>query len=202
VPEAAGDATPFAVATWRSIDELAALVGAYSWLEHRLFVLTGGWAARRGNGDVPDPIAAEYRVWCAAASRRHGSLAGRWAERLPLRAGIDAAALVTPPEESLVAAFDELAASDVQPGFGVLVEIVLPWVGGLYAFHLERANPASEAPVMEVLVEARRAVEGETWAGQSLLQRLPGDVKPSRHLGEVAKRAFATAGIFPAVRPS
>jgi hypothetical protein len=119
-----------------------------------------------------------------------------------VRAGSDAAALVTPPEESLVAAFDELAASDVQPGFGVLVETILPWVGGLYASHLERANPASEAPVMEVLVEARRAVEGETWGGQSLLQQLLGDVKPSRHLGEVAKRAFAAAGIFPAVRPS
>jgi hypothetical protein len=202
VPEAAGDAAPFALATWRSIDELAALVGAYCWLELRLFELTGGWAARQGDGDGPDAIAAERRVWCAGASRRHGSLAGRWAERLPVRAGMDLAALVTPPEESLVVAFDGMAASDVQPGFGVLVETVLPWVGGLYASHLEQANPASEAPVIEVLVEARRAVEGEARDGQSLLQRLPAGVKPSPHLGEVAKRAFAASGIFPAVRPS
>jgi hypothetical protein len=190
VPEAAGDAAPFAVATWRSIDELAALVGAYCWLEHRLFELTGGWAARRSDGDGPEAITAECRVWCAAASRRHGSLAGRWAERLPVRAGIDAAALVTPPEKPLAAAFEELGASDVRPGLCVLVETVLPWVGGLYASHLERANPASEAPVMEVLVEGRRAVAGETWGGQSLLQRLPGGMKPSGHLREVAERAF------------
>jgi hypothetical protein len=190
VAEAAGDAAPFAVAKWRSIDELAALVGAYCWLEHRLFELTGGWAARRGDGDGPDASVAECRVWCAAASRRHGSLAGHWAERLPVRAGVDAAALVNPPGEPMVAAFEELAASDIRAGFGVLVETVLPWVGGLYASHLERANPASEAPVMEVLVEARRAFDGETWGAQSLLQRLPRVVKPSRHLRGVAERAF------------
>jgi len=40
VPEtAAGEARG-----WRTIDELGALVGAYCWLEHRIFEVTGAWA--------------------------------------------------------------------------------------------------------------------------------------------------------------
>ena len=204
MPEHLGRVTPTALAAWRDIDELGALVGAYCWLEQRLFELTGRWATAPGDRDGSEAIAiaAECRVWCAAASRRHGSLAGRWAERLPVRAGVDPAALVTPPEGPVAAALEELAASHMKPGFGVLVETVLPWVGGLYVSHLGRANSASEAPVMEVLVEGRRAAAGEIRSGRSLLQRLPGGMKPSRHLREVAERAFAGSAVLPAVRPS
>ena len=39
-----------AVATraWRGIDELAGLVGAYSWVENRIFGLSGAWASGPG----------------------------------------------------------------------------------------------------------------------------------------------------------
>ena len=85
-------------AGWRGIDELAALVGHYGWLEARLFELTGRWAtAPAGDGAAPDGRADELRVWCAAASRRHGELAAHWAQRLPVRAGVDAGALVVAP---------------------------------------------------------------------------------------------------------
>jgi hypothetical protein len=147
-------------------------------------------------------VVAECRVWCAASSRRHGSLAGRWAEHLPVRAGVDAAALVIAPDGPLAPALEELAATKAVGGFGLLAETVLPWLGGVYDSHLGRASPVSEAPVREVLVEARHAAVGEIRGGQSLLQRLPAAVQPSRHVRTAFERAFVGSGILPAVRSS
>ncbi len=202
MPEAADHISPSAVATWRSIDELAELVGVYCWLEHRIFELTGAWASGPEGGGPPLGPEAERRVWCAAASRRHGALAGRWADHLPVRAGVDPAALVTAPVGPLAAAIEELAASDPTDAFGVLVETFLPWVGGVYASHQGRASVVREAPVLEVLVEARRAAAAEARSGRSLLGRLAEGRKPSRHLEECLKRAFTGSRVFPAVRPS
>jgi hypothetical protein len=187
---------------WRTIGELAGVVGAYSWLEHRLFALSGEWATEPGPTDEGE---AELRVWCAALARRRGELAGRWAERLPVRAGVDVTALIVPPErpEGLADALDELAATKERAvGVGALVETVLPWVGGVYSSHLLAASPVSEASVMEVLVVARREGSAAIRGGQSLLQRLSGDGKPSRHLGTTLERAFDGSSVFPAVWPS
>jgi hypothetical protein len=186
---------------WRTIDELAALVGAYCWLEHRIFEVTGSWATSPG---PVDQDVAELQVWSAATSRRHGALAGRWADHLPARAGVDPGALVTAPDEpeGLAEAFAELVATkELAVGVAALVETVLPWVGGVYGSHLTVANPVSEAPVMEVLVEARRVGSAEIQGGRSLLGRLSEARTPSGHLGEPFKRALATKGVSPAVRP-
>jgi len=202
VADPAGEGALPSLPAWRGIDDLAALVGAYCWLEHRLFELTGRWATEPCDRDGPEAILAECRVWCAASSRRHGALAGRWAEHLPVRAGVDAQASVIAPAGPLAPALEDLAATGAIGGFGLLVETVLPWVGGVYAAHLGRASPVSEAPVMEVLVEARHAAAGEIRGGQSLLQGLPAAVQTSRHARTAFERAFAGSGIFPAVRPS
>jgi len=186
---------------WRTIDELAALVGAYCWLEQRIFEVSGAWATGPG---AADEDVAEFRVWSAATSRRHGAMAGRWAERLPVRTGVDAAALVTAPAqpEGLAEALEELgAAKELELGVSALVETVLPWVGGVYRSHLAAATPVSEASVMEVLVEACRVGSAEIRGGRILLGRLPEAGSPSRHLGEVIKQAFVPKRVTPAVRP-
>lgn len=186
---------------WRTIDELARLVGAYCWLEQRIFEVTGAWAT------VPGPVdeeTAELRVWSAATSRRHGVLAGRWADRLPVRAGVDPTALVTAPTgpEGLAGAFEDLAAArEPVTGVSALVETVLPWVGGVYGSDLAIATPVSEGSVIEVLVEARRAGWAEIQGGRALLGRYSEAGQPSRHLGEGFERAFAPPGVSPAVRP-
>jgi len=186
---------------WRTIEELAALVGAYCWLEDRIFEVSVAWATAPGEGDED---VAELRVWSASTSRRHGGLATRWADRLPVRAGAESAALVTAPQtpQGLPEAFEELAATkELGVGVAALVETVLPWVGGVYRTHLAVATPVSEASVMEVLVEARRDGSAEIRGGRSLLRRLPEAGNPRRHLGEGFKRAFAPKGVSPAVRP-
>ena len=186
---------------WRSIDDLAALVGAYCWIEHRLFELTGAWASEVA-GDGTDAAGGELRVWCAAAAQRHGALSERWAGRLPVRAGVDSAALVMAPE-GLAEVIDELAGvQELAAGVGALVETVLPWAGGVYGSHLAAASPVSEGSVMEVLVEARRVGRAEIRGGRALLGRLGGAGTPARHLGTTFERAFADRVVLPAVRPA
>ncbi len=197
-------------AGWRGIDALAALVGSHAWLEGALFELTGNWATRtRTAPDASDGSRAEedeLAVWCAAVARRHGELAGRFAERLPLRAGVDAPALVRVPGDGLAEALERIAALDeLAVGVGVLVAGVLPWVDRRYRAHLATASAVNEASVAEVLVEARRTVLGEIRGGRSVGQTLRDDRERALRVGSevtLFDQMTANARVFPAVRPS
>jgi hypothetical protein len=183
---------------WRGIDALAALVGHYAWLEWRIFALTGAWAAR-GEGD------AAVRVWCAAASRRHGRLATRWAERLPVRAGVDAGALVRPPSEEVADALEQLGLEDVDAGTAVLVHGLLPRLADLYRSHLATASAVSEAAVADVLSDACRLAVGETRSGRFVVRNLGDGIDPAPapdDLVTVFERVFDNLRVFPAVRAS
>ena len=188
---------------WRGIDELAELVGAYCWVERRIFELAGGWAVGPGGTDEGDEGAAELRVFWAAASRRHGALAGRWAERLPVRAGVDAAGLVSAPDGPLAGALEALGS---EPGGWAraegLVGAVLPRLAAVYEAHLRTASPVSEGPVMEDLVAALRAAAAEIRGGRALLEALPGRSEAAGMLRAELQQAFERTNVFPAVRPS
>jgi hypothetical protein len=184
-------------AGWRPIDELAALVGVYCWVERRIFEVTGGWATGPAG---TDGVAPELRVFWAAASRRHGVLAGRWAERLPVRAGVDPAALVAPPAGPLAGALEALA-SEPDPGAraDALVGAVLPLLAEVYGAHLRSASPVSEGPVMEVLVEARRESAAEIRGGTAVLGALSQGSDVSAGLRAGIEQAFEGTRVFPAV---
>jgi hypothetical protein len=152
---------------FRTIEGLAALVGSYCWAEHAVFELAGSWATAPEGASAP-----EVRVWCAAVSRRHGDLAARWATHLPVRAGADPGALVTAPPE-LAVALDGLGGDgSARVDLAALVEVVLPGLVQAYERHLATASPVSEAPVMELLVEARRAGLGEIESGRTVVREL------------------------------
>jgi len=157
-------------ARWRTIGELAELVGGYCWAEKRIFEAAGPWAT--GVGDGPgDGLEPTLRVWCAGVSRRHGLLASRWAERLPVRAGVDRAALVSPPLGPLAEAFEVVAAApDAAAGVATLIEVLLPRLLAVYDAHRRGPNPVSEASVLEVLVAAHRDLAGEISVGRALLE--------------------------------
>jgi hypothetical protein len=193
---------------WRGIDDLSRLVGAYCWVEHRIFELTGAWASApaddAGTGTASErALQAERRVWCAAVSRHHGALAGCWAERLPVRAGIDRCALVAPPDGHLADALDALEAEpDLCTGVGTLVQGFLPRLNGAYLAHLRTAAAVSEAPVMEVLVGGQRLLAGEIRDGRRLCEGVSAPSGRGVRLGELVERAFERSSVFPAVRPS
>jgi hypothetical protein len=159
---------------WRGIEALGEAVGGYCWLEGGIFELTGTWATATGD----EALAPEMRVFSAAVSRRHGVLAERWAARLPVRAGVDPAALVVPPPGlpwEVAAPLSETTPGEVAGAgrrLGPLLDVLLPWLAGEYGAHLAVASPVNEAPVMEVLVEARRTALAEVRGGRRLLARL------------------------------
>jgi hypothetical protein len=199
--------------SWRDIGELAALVGHYAWLEQQIFTLTGAWATGTGGSyegvaraDEPQVWTAEAQVWSAAASRRHGLLATRWVERLPVRAGVDAGALVTAPSADLAGAFAALGeVDDVPVGVLVVAGTVLPWLGGIYLAHLRAASAVSESSVADVLMEARRIIVSETTGGQSIVRNLRDESELLTRAGDLVTQ-FAQivdrSCVFPAVPAS
>jgi hypothetical protein len=195
------EAAPGASPRWRDIAELAELVGAYCWLEHRIFELTGAWASAPRTAEEPS-AAGELRVFCAALSRRHGARAECWAGRLPVRAGVDPLALVRAPAGPLAGALDALASEpDGLVRTGALVETVLPCLGRVYEAQEATAAAVSEGPVLEVLVRARRELAAEIRGGGAL-PGLAGASKRGAKLRADIERAFDATRIFPAVRAS
>ena len=177
--------------SWRDIDELAALVGAYSWVENRIFEICGVWATAPGQADG-GPLDPALRVWCAGVSRRHGELAVRWAERLPFRAHVDRAALVAAPAGPLARALDVLGAGpDARVGVATLVGSVLPGVQGVYGAHLRTASWVSEAPVVEVLAGAHRDLAVEIRRGDALLEGSADGLTRDASLGAEFERALS-----------
>ncbi len=196
------EAATAAARRWRNIDELAHLVGAYCWVEERIFQLAGAWASCSSEG-ASSPSAPEVRVWCAAVSRRHGELAGRWAERLPVRAGVDPAAFVRAPAGPLETALDALAAEgDTVVAAAALVDGTLARLGLVYEAHLRTASPVSEAPVMAVLVGARRQLAGEIRGGRAFVGAFSQARDRGDQISGSLERAFAATDVFPAVRTS
>jgi hypothetical protein len=192
---------------WRGIDELAGLVGVYCWVENRIFEVSGAWATETGhepdNGNSDGGLEPALRVWCAGVSRRHGLLASRWAERLPVRAGVDGAALVTAPAGPLAGALGAMAATpEARAGVETLVQSVLPRLRAIYGLHRRTASPVSEGSVLEVLAVAQQDLTAEINTGGALLQGGPEGLTRDAALGPQIERAFAETSVFPAVPAS
>jgi hypothetical protein len=184
---------------FRTIDALAERCGAYCWVEHRLFELTGRWT--RSPGD------AELRVRFSVMSAQHAQRAGHWNDRLPSRAGIDRQSLVVPPPGPLAAVLAGLT-EDVPAAvrMAALTIVVLPRLLTTYEEDLARSSPVSEGPVMATLRLAGHGTAGEIALGHALLQeglQLAEDVTGSSNFCAELERKFeGITGVFPAVRPS
>ncbi len=115
-----------ATTAFRSIDELAELCGHYCWVERRIFELTGSRASRPGSGE-PGAGDAEVRVALSEMSARHGFFAAQWRDRLPVRAGVDAGALIVAPPGPFGAALDLIESEpDLARVLGGLATQILP----------------------------------------------------------------------------
>jgi len=149
---------------WRSVEDLAERVGGYCWAEYRVFEVAGRWASRDG-----DPA---LRVTCSVLSARHAGFAGHWRDRLPVRAGVDAAALVRPSSDKVAGGFARLdEAADVALAASGLCTVVVPWLLATYEAHLAEASPVAEAPVIALLRRICWSLGDELGAGDSLVAR-------------------------------
>jgi hypothetical protein len=193
---------------WRDVGQLADRVGAYCWIEHRLFTSLGQWAAQAGG--VGGPLVAEAIVFLAQASRGHAESAERWRQRLPVRAGVDQAALVIPPPGALGEVFDRLDAEpDLARRLAGLSQVVLSRLMTTYGEHLGSASVVSEGAVMASLEAAGRRAHREISASRSfwkgLMEGHQGAERASAVLefvGELERPFGAATGVFPGARPS
>jgi hypothetical protein len=192
------EAVPF-----RTVDELAALVGGYCWQEGRLFALTGYWAGY-------DSGAPALNVCFNEMSSRHGAHAARWRDRLPVRAGVAADALVVAPP-GWAAALDALADQpDPLLALAGLVEVALPRLRAGYRDHLVGAAAVREAPVIDVLQRVGASQDGEIAEAAALLQQELRRADPAdkatenmADFGQELQRLFEGASrVFPAARAS
>jgi hypothetical protein len=208
---------------FRTIDELAVRCGHYCWLENELFGRTGQWAsAPAADTDPADPDSAanaghaEIRVLSSQMSSWHGSLAGQWRDRLPVRAGVDVHALIVPPPGWVA---DALHLLDTVPDpvvrLGGLVDPILTGLLAAYDDEVTHASPVSEQPVLGVLELARVHGRRELEAAREAVDRElaardaaagsrsgPGTVILSDLRGRLQLLLGADYGIFPAARAS
>jgi hypothetical protein len=156
---------------FRSIGELAERCGHYCWLEHRLFALTGMWAT----APTATGIDAEFRVLSSEMSSWHGFVAGQWRDRLPVRAGVNADALIIPSPGPLPQALDLLEGdaglSGAAGALDGLVEHILPALLEAYDEDFARTSVVCEAPVKALLGLIRPRAHLEIAQGRALLHR-------------------------------
>ena len=187
--------------TFRSIGELAELCGHYCWVERRVFELTGSRASR------PEAGEAEVRVVLSEMSARHGQFAAQWHDRLPVRAGVDAEALIVPPPGPVGEALDLIAAAPrLVLVLGGLATQFLPWLRDAYGRDLAQASPVSEAPVRALLEWGALSLGREIRLAGLLLQRLAPDGEGARSVesfgGRVKRLLGSAADTFPGARAS
>jgi hypothetical protein len=197
--------------SFRSIGDLAELCGHYCWVERRVFEVTGSRASRPAAGDpaTGDPEAgdAEVRVVLSQMSARHGLFAAQWHDRLPVRAGVDAEALIVPPPGPVGEALDLIAAAPrLVPVLGGLATQFLPWLRDAYGRDLAQASPVSEAPVRALLGWCALSLGQEIRLAGLLLQRLAPDGEGARSVesfgGRVKRLLGSAADTFPGARAS
>ena len=192
---------------FRTIGELAERCGYYCWVEETLFALLGDRACRGEADHHGRPVAPEVRVVLSEMAVRRAFLAVQWRDRLPVRAGVDADALVVPPPGPLAAAIGVLAAEpDPHLVLAGAVGPLLTRILEAYRADLAQASPVSEAPVRAVLDGAIRSTASDIAGGRLLLERVAEQGEGARELAEFTRsleRALESEkDVFPAARAS
>ena len=162
----------------------AALVGEYRWIESALYATLGAWVV-----DLP---LAGVQVHLDAQSMRHAWHAELFADRLPVRAGVDPDALTRPSSATatVLAALDGVGPIGDGPGaswpppdevvprpgalprLAGLYRVVLPRLVTTYTRHLGVTSPVADAPLRRALTLVLRDATEDWMAGERLVQRL------------------------------
>jgi hypothetical protein len=158
------------------------LLGAYRWVERRLFQVVGGW--------VTSETVPAARVLYDVQSRQHAWHAELWEDRLPVLDNVDPDALTAPPSSAVDRLLTTLAGGPLG-GIGnrdpqsVIVHtggtllrlvglgrVVLPRLVVSYSIHLRRCAAIADASVARALRLVLRD-EVEEWREvEALLQSL------------------------------
>ena len=173
------------------LGQASELLGAYCFIERRLFELTGAWSVQ-----VEPPRLA---VHLDQLSQQHAWHAELWADRLPVLAGIEPASLIGPLGPAVGPLLDSLAAAETTlERLAGLYRCVLPRLLATYGRHLRRAVPATDAPVMRALRLVRTDELAAWQVGEAQLQALIDTAEAAAAAAAMLERlesAMATDGL-------
>ena len=127
-----------------TLDEVAAHVGAFRWLEMRRFEVLGAWVP-----SVPEP---EVKLLLARHSVHHGWHAELLAGCLPATKDHDPDRSTVPPSDGVAELLAELAgAGGTLERLVAVYQVLGPAQLAAYDRFLDAANPASDAAVRRVV---------------------------------------------------
>ncbi|HTX64111.1 MAG TPA: hypothetical protein VMD28_10750 [Acidimicrobiales bacterium] len=156
-----------------TLQNAAVLLGAYCWVERRLFELTGSWASAPGLGDGA-------RLFLFEASGQHAWHAELWEARLPVLAGVDREGLARPLGPAVETLLEGLAPGSVggdreTAGRRFLVglaRVVLPLLIVSYRRFGRLLVPVADGPAIRTLRLVAQDVEGELRVAEAVVDAL------------------------------
>ena len=173
-----------------TLEEAAARIRSYLWVEERTFEVLGRW--------VPTVRESRVKALLAAQSRTHGWHAELWRDRVPAPAGLPVGRLADPPERRLGAFLAALAEpSSTAERLAGVYRVLLPAKIAAYRAHLDRASGVAEGPTCRWLRVVVADEQADLVAGEALLRGLagPGDGDAHRlRLGRLLADAGGITG--------
>jgi hypothetical protein len=166
-----------------TLADTAGNLGAWRWLDQRLFEVAGGWVPT-----VPEPAA---KVWLAEVARHHAWRAEQWADRFPVLRELDlVAATAAPPDWS--AAVETLVGppepADTVEKLAGLVRVVLPRLLVAHERVLRRLSPVADGALLRTM-RMVVADELDDWrSGEAVLQPLVRDAGAARRAADAQAR--------------
>ena len=178
-----------------SVEDTAARVGHYKWIEMRLFEALGGWVAT-----VPE---LDVKMRLGTHTYHHAWHAELWHKRLPELREMNPERLTAPPNEEMVAFVDALTEPE---GPNLTIEklvgayrVLIPAKIAAYTYHLNATSTITDAPTIRslrfILID-----EMDDWTdGEMMLQSLietDEDVQRAvDHQAKLQKLLLAAGGI-------
>ncbi len=151
-----------------TVEETAARVGNYKWIEMRIFELMGGWVAT-----VPE---LDVKLRLGTHCYHHAFHSELWHKRLPELREMNPSRLTKPPNETMEAFFvalgePEAAGQTIEKLVG-LYRVLLPHLIGAYTYHLNNTSQITDAPTIRSINFCLLDDMEEWREGEMILQSL------------------------------
>lgn len=178
-----------------SVEESARRVGAYKWVEMRLFEALGGWVAT-----VPE---LDVKLHLGTHCYHHAWHAELWHKRLPELREMDPERLTAPANDEVAAALEAIAAPQgpdetLEKLVGVY-RVLLPHKIAAYTYHLNSTSTITDAPTIRSLRFALQDELDDWRDGEMLIQSLLRDAddveRAAAHQASIEKLLHAAGGI-------
>jgi len=175
-----------------TLEESARRLGAYRWVEVRLYEVMGAWVAT-----IPE---LDVRLAVGGSCRAHAWHADVWLERLPVLRDLAPDALTVPAGAAVAACLDAVgAATDTLERLVGVYRVVVPRLIAAYTAHANHASAAADLPVTRALglVVADEIAgwrEGELIV-QSLVTSAADAVRAAEHQGRLEAMLVPSGGL-------